>query len=273
MPEAESDTAGRHQLCGVFVFLLPYVEATAVSQQFSSTIKVGVDIRDENYYRDVHAWSMAQARIPGFICPSVPNDYPSTGILDKSYGILKGGFLALQSDAWDPEQTQLGLTHYMGISGVWGEVASNLVYNMGAGPRNVNDNLLGVFSVRSKVTLGQVPDGTSQTLMFGEAPGSIGVGIPDDFKPGTFTGVTQGNAWAGFGTLPTALGLNVSLESKNGALYDAKWSYYGSLHSGSIVQFCFVDGSTRSLTKDVDLTAFQTLSTRSGAEVVDANAP
>ena len=268
-PESETDVTGSHQLCGVFVFLLPHLEAGAVADRFTTTLSIGVDARDQNYYRDTNAWSIAQARLSTLLCPTVPSDYPSTAILDKSYGRLKGGWMILQSDAWDPEQSQLGLTHYMGNAGVWGKTSSHLNHVMGGVTRNINDELLGVFFVRSKTRLGQVTDGTSSTLMFGEAPGNIGTNIPDDFREGSYSGVTQGNAWAGFGTLPTAFGLDLSAENKNGARYDTKWSYYGALHPGGIVQFCYVDGSTRSLNKDIELIVFQSLSTRAGGEVVD----
>ncbi|QEG37441.1 DUF1559 domain-containing protein [Bythopirellula goksoeyrii] len=268
-PESSSDSQGLHQLSGVFVFLLPHIEADVIYDRFTQSLSLGVDSRDNNYYNDINAWSIAQARLTALLCPSAPQEVPGTAILDKTYGILKGGFLALQSDAWDPLQSQLGLTQYMGNSGVWGQVSPNLTYNMGSGSRNVNDDLVGVFGVRSKIRMGQITDGTSQTLMFGEAPGSIGTEIPDDFLSGRYSGYTQGNAWAGFGTLPAAFGLDLANENRNGAQFATKWSYYGSLHTGDVVQFCFVDGSVHTLNKNVDRTVFQSLSTIRGAEVVD----
>ena len=271
-PENESDDQGRHQMCGVFVFLLPYLEATAVFDQFEADLNLGIDARDENYYRVPTAWTTAQARLSTLLCPTVPSEYPTNAILDKSYGVLSGGFLALQSDAWKPDQSGLGLTHYMGNSGIWGEVSPHLVFNTPQGRLNVNDDLLGVFNVRSKTKLAQVSDGASNTLMFGEAPGNIGLNMTDEFQEGAFSGYTQGNAWAGFGTLPTAFGLDVEAENKDGAVYNTKWSYYGSLHTGGVVEFCFVDGSARTLTKDIDDEVFWTLSTRGGGETTDADA-
>ncbi|QDT00223.1 DUF1559 domain-containing protein [Adhaeretor mobilis] len=268
-PESPSDSKGDHQLTGVFVFLLPYMEAGSVFDRFTTTLDLGIDSRDKNYNVDTNAWSIAQARLSAFLCPNGPSESPRNAILDKTYGILKGGFLALESAAWDPLQTQLGLTHYMGNSGVWGPVSPNLVYDMGSGNRNVSSDLAGVFGVRSKTRIGQITDGTSQTLMFGEAPGNYGVSIPDEFVPGNHDGFTQGNAWAGFGTLPAALGLNVTVENKAGAQYATKWSYYGSLHSGNIVQFCNADGSVHTLTKDIEMFIFQSLATIQGEELVD----
>ncbi|QDT74400.1 DUF1559 family PulG-like putative transporter [Lacipirellula limnantheis] len=268
-PEAASDSTGNHQLTGVFVYLLPYLEAANVHKMFGEQIKLGVDSRDLPYSdaSKPTTWAAAQARLSTLLCPSGPEGAPQTAMLDKSYGKLSDGFLILQSDAW-PVSTQLGITHYLGVSGVWGSTGPNLMYPAGSG-RTTDDVLIGPFTVRSKTRLGQVSDGTSRTMMFGEAPGSSGVNIPDDFTAGTFTGFTQANAWAGWGTLPTAMGLTVSRENKNGATFDSKWSYYGALHSGDVVQFAFVDGSVRPLNKNVDDSLFQSLSTIRGEEAVD----
>jgi len=270
-PWQDTDASGPHQMTGVFTFLLPRLEAQAVYDRFTRKLKLGAAVRDAAYHVDADAWAAAQARISTYLCPSGPQGAPQTAVLDKTYGKLQGGFLVLQSDAWQsPVTEQLGLTHYMGVSGVWGPVSSNLVYDMGFGSQNVNDVMAGVFGVRSTTSLAEVSDGTSRTLMFGEAPGSHGSAIPDDIVVGIYAGFTQGNAWAGWGTLPTAFGIDVAVESTRtpGARFDAKWSYYGSLHAGGVVQFAMVDGSVRQLTPSIALTAFQSLSTMRGEEVL-----
>jgi prepilin-type N-terminal cleavage/methylation domain-containing protein len=274
-PEAEEAVTPQgekkryHQLTGVFLFLLPYMEATSVWDEITKTLEMGVDQYDYDgpISDDESAWKTAQTILGGLLCPSAPAELPQTAILDKSYGKLSLGYLILQSDQWKPETTRLGLTHYMGCSGVWGQVGPNLVYDMGYGKQVVDKELIGVFGIRSKTRLGKVTDGASQTLMFGEAPGTNGTGIPDAFAAGTFGGFTQGNAWAGWGTLPAAFGLDLSSENKNGAQFDTKWSYYGSLHNG-VVLVAFVDGSVHALRKEVDLKLFQSLSTMKGQEVI-----
>ncbi|MCA9258260.1 MAG: DUF1559 domain-containing protein [Planctomycetales bacterium] len=272
-PDAESDSSGKHQLTGVFSFLLPHLEARQVYDLLTETLPLGVNSHDEPYYdpSNPRSWAAAQARITTFLCPTVPPDPPATAVLDKAFGKLKGGFLSLFSNAFDPEKAPLGTTHYLGVSGVWGRVGNGLFFVTGGRKRIVDDELLGVFTVRSKTRLAEVVDGTSQTLMFGEAPGTIGVNLEDPFVEGRFSGVTQANAWAGWGTLPTAQGLSLRVENRNGQSYDAKWSYYGSLHTGDIVQFCFVDASLRPLSKDIDLVVFQNMSTMKGEELLDAN--
>ena len=269
-PFAEQDKSGPQQLVGVFVYLLPHMEAANVYQMMSEDLELGIDARDECYIYSTPAWSAAQARLSALLCPSGPEGDPQTALLDKTYGILAGGFLRLRSGGW-PVDKKLGLTHYMGVTGVWGQVGPTLVYNMGSGNRLTDDDLIGVFSIRSKTRLAQVLDGTSNTMMFGEAPGSFGTSITDDFAPGEHNGFTQGNAWAGWGTMPSVMGMDLALENTSSAQYQSKWSYFGSLHSGDVAQFSFVDGSVRPLNKNIDLVTFQSLSTMKGQELADSN--
>ncbi len=268
-PARDSDGQGPHQFCGVLVFLLPYMEQQPLYDQFTQTLDIGIDNRDENYALEANAKIAAQASVETFLCPTTSDEQPELGIIDKVYGILDGGFLKLNSARWgDLEDKPFGRTHYLGVSGVLGPVSSNLVYNIRGRSRNVIDELLGVFSVRSRTELAEVTDGTSQTLMFGEAPGTIGISIPDRVEPGLHDGFVEGFAWAGWGTLPAFSGLDFSGFAIGDARYDAIWSHYSSLHAGEIVQFCFVDGSVHSLTRDIERELFLELSTMQGAEVV-----
>jgi hypothetical protein len=263
-------------MTGVFTFVLPYLEATAVSDLFAREMKLGVDVKDLSYFNTPqpkpNSWAAAQARLSTYLCPSMVPGLPSVSINLMNYGKLSGGFPVVEFSTITktPEEMQLGLTHYQGIPGIWGP-AGPYDYFLSSGPRK-NEELLGVFGIRSKTRLGQVTDGTSQTLMFGEAPGSVVTNVNELFPEGSravVSGFTRGNAWAGFGTLPTLIGLNVSYESGKpaGSSYETKWGYYGSLH-GDIVQFCFVDGSVHSLTKDVNIDTYHAMSTMQAQDVV-----
>ncbi|MEM8944006.1 MAG: DUF1559 domain-containing protein [Planctomycetota bacterium] len=272
-PANASDSKGPHQFCGVLVFLLPYMEQQPLYDQFTETLDVGIDNRDGNYALEPNASVAAQQTVETYLCPTTSDVPPDLGIIDKAYGILGGGILKLNSDRWgDIDDKPFGRTHYLGVTGVLGPVSSNLVYNIRGVSRNVTDELLGVFSVRSRTELAQVTDGTSQTLMFGEAPGTIGISIPDRAEPGTYSGFIEGFAWAGWGTLPAFSGLDFSGFEIGDARYDAIWSHYSSLHSGGIVQFCFVDGSVHSLTNDIERELFLEMSTMQGGELIDETA-
>ena len=120
--------------------------------------------------------------------------------MDKVFGVLGGGgFLGLTNDAWtgSTDASELGITHYLGNAGVWGRVGPGLTYKINGVKYLCDTQLVGPFSVRSKTKLGKVTDGTSHTLMFGEAPGSYGVAIND--QNGTYSGVVNTNAWIGWG--------------------------------------------------------------------------
>jgi prepilin-type N-terminal cleavage/methylation domain-containing protein len=266
-----------HQQTGVLAIILPYMEGGNVHKQFGSKLNLGADQNDEPYSNPSKepALTIAATAVPTFLCASTPSERPTVATIDKRCGIVQdSGFLGLDEREWSRAGTDLGLTHYLGVAGVWGTVGNINTHIMRGVKYNINADLPGVFGNRSKVRLGEVIDGTSQTLMFGEAPGTIGTGITDPVNhPGeAYDGFTHGNAWAGWGTLPTFFGLAVSVENNvpTGATYDTKWSYYGSLHVGG-VQFCFADCSMKSLSRDVDQTVFQELSTIKAGDIVDTS--
>ncbi len=275
-PDNGGAQGGPHQMTGVFTFILPYLEATNVADLFGQEMKLGIDVKDLSYFNETQpkpiAWAAAQARLSTYLCPSMIPGLPLVSISLMNYGTLSGGFPVAEFSTINktPEEMQLGLTHYQGIPGIWGPTG-NYTYNTPSGTRK-NDELLGVFGVRSKTRLGQVTDGTSQTLMFGEAPGSVVNNVNELFTDGTrsvVSGFTRGNAWVGFGTLPTLIGLNVSGENGKpaGSSYDTKWGFYSSLH-GQIVQFCFVDGSVHSISNDLDINTFHAMSTMQAQDIV-----
>ena len=277
-----SDKDGRpQQHTGVLTFLLPYMEAQSLFAAFTSDVKVGIDVYDKTFYSDAAtgAWESAHAQISTLLCPSVGNEPPQFSRINKVYGQLgDGGFLEFTSFGFLPDKN-VGITHYLGSSGVWGQVGpatgQKYTYQINGSSRVVDDDLIGIFGIRSKVRVGQILDGMSQTMMFGEAPGTIGTSVPDDDETtGRYSGFIQAYAWAGWGTLPTKMGLDLAFEqtlAKGGVYHTKRW-YYGSVHSGDVVLFCFADGSVRPLNKSIDTVLFQSLSTIRGEEAVTTDA-
>src|SRR5262249_27935393 len=118
-PGADSDALGPHQWTGVFVFLLPYLEADAVLNRLSTSLQLGVDSRSSSYWSNADAWYAAQYRLSIFNCPSVGSDLPEGSIYGKTYPQDTGTVYKLRSSGWKSSDVRLGLTNYRGVSGVY----------------------------------------------------------------------------------------------------------------------------------------------------------
>ena len=199
---------GNHQLTGVFVYLLPYLEAGNVHKMFSEQIDLGVDARDLPILtlRSRRLGPLRRRSCRRYSARADLRARRKLAMLDKSYGKLSGGGpnSAIRRLAGDDSAR-----HYSLSGSYWrlGIDRSRRFSIQPAADKRLTTCSSDRLRVRSKTRLGQVSDGTSKTMMFGEAPGNSGVNIPDEFNAGTFTGFTQANAWAGWGTLPTAMGL------------------------------------------------------------------
>jgi type II secretory pathway pseudopilin PulG len=129
-----------------------------------------------------------------------------------------------------------GCTNYLGM--------------MGTSPA-AND---GILCFGESVSLVQVTDGASNTILMGER------GIPDDLWwgwPYCGFGDDTGN---GDNLCTTQLGLTPGLPDGKNNLHC--WSY----HPG-VVYFALADGSVRAFSYDIDFATYQALSTRAGKEI------
>jgi hypothetical protein len=163
--------------------------------------------------------ALAQTRIKTLLCPS-DDPYASTkGTVYAEHFFNIGKRWNFYAPSWDysqvPTAANLGRTSYLGVGGAFGR-GTNATLN----------KYEGLFTNRSQNSLGRIPDGTSNTLLFGEILG------------GQSNGVKQYSAcWMGVGAMPTIGGMKA---------VNPTWFQYGSNHPG-IVQFCFADGSVRGL--------------------------
>ena len=266
---ALSGPSGKNQWNGVFVYLLPYLEEQPLYDLATRSLKIGVNSYGENFWDDQNALAAAKTKITSLLCPTMPNILPEGQTIDRMYGVMQFPDFSMQA-AGQIADMGLAITHYRAVAGVYGRVGGQWARNGIA----IDYALIGVYSVRSRTTAARISDGLSKTLMFGEAPGSIGGSI---LATQSSTGGSEfplGIAWFGAATLPTGLGLNSSQENGTpnpAASYRAHWSHFGSVHTGDIVQFVNADGSVHSLTKTMDQPTFEALSTIRGGEIVDAN--
>ena len=120
----------------------------------------------------------------------------------------------------------------------------------------------GIFYMNSSVKIAQITDGTSNTLMFGERSRMN--------LPATPTAEALGGwAWLNiFAQEDNTMNTSEPMEGINTHDVDP----FGSQHSGgTMANFAFADGTVRSISKSINLVAYQRLSTIAGGEVVDVS--
>jgi prepilin-type N-terminal cleavage/methylation domain-containing protein/prepilin-type processing-associated H-X9-DG protein len=243
-PQTPNDQQGPH--VSVLAYLLPYVEQENVYKLFFN----GNDPVPPDYFAlsttDIYPWwfyssalQAALSHVPTFLCPQDdPNVIPSEGVgvalhifVDIHAGIVDMDFIADPPNipfAGTIMATDFGRTNYVGVAGYFGR-ASKFVDST---------DYEGLMCNRSNISLARLTeaDGASNTLMFGEALGGAAVGSRD----WVFT-------WTGVGSMATYWGL-----PENDSV---GWWTFSSMHTG-VVNFCFADGSVRSLRRSSDYDTF-----------------
>jgi len=204
--------------------LLPYVEQEPVYQSMLTDVPadyLSTTALYPEWWTYPSMWQAAQARVALFLCPS-DNAYANVqGTLVTMQSLLYPGYIDIDASFFSIGNggDNLGRTNYVGVSGYAG---------LGAG----SDGNAGPLANRSNVTLAQIAsaDGASTTALFGEYLGDTNT------SPRNYSA-----SWMGVGALPTWPGLPTTPSTFT----------FGSMHPG-IVQFCFCDGSVRSLRTGAD---------------------
>jgi prepilin-type N-terminal cleavage/methylation domain-containing protein len=207
------------QWVGCLVYLLPYLEQENLYRQ----LQVNLDMNEfgPNWWTNDANWTAAQTRIKLVLCPA---DDPYQSTLGTSVARHTAN-VPYHGSGWKkflapPIDATLGRTNYVGVAGPFGRGTDPLT-----GPYE------GLFTNRSQNSLGRVPDGTRNTLMFGEGLGGVQDGVR-----------LYAYSWMGRGMCTTARGLHANHNGDDNA--------FDSMHPG-IVQFCFADASVRGLMKGV----------------------
>jgi prepilin-type N-terminal cleavage/methylation domain-containing protein len=205
------------QMVGVLPHLLPFVEQENLYRNLMAGVPADYLSPDKKYppFPIIASWANNRtARVPTFLCPSdnaqnQPFDciiFPArVDATQASINIVSLG------------DRTIGRTNYIGIAG----------YLLSTDP------LRGAFHNRSKVSLGNIPDGTSNTFLFGEYA-SKGTPPFAGFQPVSLS-------WMGGGTMPTAWGLEAPPSGP-----DPRWYELSSKHPG-VVLFAMGDGAVRTV--------------------------
>jgi prepilin-type N-terminal cleavage/methylation domain-containing protein/prepilin-type processing-associated H-X9-DG protein len=219
-----SSTAGA-SMAGVLVYCLPYLELTNIYQQIPRQV---LDQKGNS-----SAWwtsasqpcfNLSQTQIGIFLCPSAFGEQARHDVTILSlHSYYDGASEVVFNGQAFSGTAAVGKTNYLGSAGYFGETGISSY-----------DQYIGVFSRRSRTAL-PVPDGTANTLLFGEALGGT-----------TVSGTLQyTHAWFGSATMIVHSGL--------GGPRTSLWHQFSSNHPGH-VQFAFADGSVRGVTRTVTAT-------------------
>jgi prepilin-type N-terminal cleavage/methylation domain-containing protein len=229
----EQDYGGqpeKMQQVGLLVYLLPYIEQDNLYRQLQEIdfdpLRLG-----PAWYTNPTNWQLAQTRIKLFECPSdnIADDTSTNGTAQGLHFYNYRAKILPNTDdntneeavIRDPnDPTVLGRTNYFGCAGL-----------AGRGTSQYWSKYEGIFTNRSRTTFASISDGASNTLLLGEAMGGR--------QNGQHMFVAS---WFGAGVEPTWSGLpRDGQDPVSPPVFESK-------HPG-IVQFCFADGSVRSLRK------------------------
>lgn len=249
----------------LFTALLPFLEQDSLYQQFLATNPAQLRI----------AGGPAAQPVKMFVCPS------ASGIINP---VGTGTMIA-------------GITNYGGNSGI-----RNFPLEQGTadGVFPVFDDTLTKTAAQTALSMANVRDGTSNTLLFGEKIGgdgnwdSWGSAMIDPPPPFALSGYASYQVWAGIGQFPPAQVTGSAWSTLNYSVprayippppvfgapqpppkipwntiqgdMEARVGAWGSSHT-SVVQFGFVDGSVRSLNVNISLAALRAFATVAGGEI------
>ncbi len=155
-------------------------------------------------------------------------------------------------------------TNYLGNAGRFLNSAANLGLNTTPTQTAQVDGYRGLFLMNRQAKMGDVTDGTSNTVMFGEVTGNWTDGIRPLNRTHSFS-------WTS-----SALPMNrMTFSITDGTPFNnniRSLVRFSSLHSGGIINVCLGDGSVKSMTTQTDNNVYLSMSGAADGSVV-ANAP
>ena len=258
--DSQVGLVGEPQRLGILVHLLPFVEANNVADLVEPNLspdRLGDDGTGVGNWVDFNEAGgrntrfASQFQIPSFECPSDQMNASDTFLTisaeerDGFPGDIQTVGNRLTTTDNNAFGDSIGVTNYVGIGGPVGDVDDDGIWA----------NFEGIFGNRSKTTFGNISDGTSNTLLFGEVV---------SFETGSFgTESAISYSWMGNAVLPMNFWPK-SVQGTNGI----RISYaYRSNHPG-VVQFASADGAVHTISENAELTTMQNLSGRSDGTVV-----
>lgn len=263
----------QHSGVGHLAHLLPFMEQTATYQNISTFSNVNPDTNGvgavsgspqqlmNTYWwtNDPGTWDHVQVSFPSFLCPS---DSPDSGtfrsvlfpfsFLNNAAPATTTGFFSFYMEGTDNAawHSTVGKTNYVGNGGRNGKIgaAGNNATTAGL----MADSLAGPFGIRSKTKIGEMIDGTSNTFLFGEVTGAFLNPCNNSGREMSFWWISAGPTYTRFNAFPTNGDCSVRWSGGLARANGKEPRKFSSFHSGDVINFSNGDGSTRSVSLNMD---------------------
>lgn len=257
---------------GVLVFLLPYLEQGNVYSQvppqyFPLNTTQGAwayntppyDFQSgvpSQYQNSTGILPIANTQINNFLCPAdnvisagYAAAYPNGGPIDAYWTEYYSGEYWIYIDYvcdYPGFGQGLGRSNYIGSAGYMGPDGPYPgIYGRCGGTSELTNQ------PATPTTMGQITDGTSNTIAFGETLGRSINPTSSDFN-------MYFMSWFGAGGMPSAWGLSANPD----------WNYFSSKHA-NWVNFAFADGSVRPITLNANYNMFVYASGKNDGQVIN----
>jgi prepilin-type N-terminal cleavage/methylation domain-containing protein len=244
---------------GNLVFILPYMEQDNLYKQFTQSrglevhnytaARVGAykDPEGQPFYWYDGDWGRTQIKMPMFECPS-DTQVATVGRIFWTYNATCEAVGGIWFGPVDSQAA--GMTNYIGVGGNMNAIEldpSGVACPAHSNPERVDvtgDNVAdfknyfemrGVFgSVRKKVAMRDITDGTSNTLLYGESTG----------------GKDWGFAWATINWVPVVFMAQPAAQNGETGTGAIPRLSFNSFHTGGN-QFALADGSVRFISENI----------------------